>query len=177
MIAVCGPHEANDEEIRLAEVVGEALALAGETLVCGGRGGVMAAACRGAKRGGGTTIGILPGSDAAEANQWVDHAIPTGLGEARNALVVASGAAVIAVGGGFGTLSEIALALKRGKTVVALKSWTLESERLARFGGVGRYLVAGDADEAVTLALEAVPAAGRLAGGSKRVEAPPSSHG
>lgn len=177
MITVCGPHEANDEEIRLAEAVGEALSLAGETLVCGGRGGVMEATCRGAKRGGGTTIGILPGNDVAEANQWVDYAIPTGLGEARNALVVASGAAVIAVGGGFGTLSEIALALKRGKTVVALKSWTLEIDRLARFGGSGRYLMAADAGEAVTLALEAAARAARLPGGSRRIEAPPSSHG
>src|SRR5690606_10122681 len=115
MIAVCGPHEASDNEVHLAEAVGAAIAAAGHALVCGGRGGVMAAACRGARQAGGTTIGILPAYDRSDANPWVEHVICTGLGHARNALVVASGEAVIAVGGGFGTLSEIGLALKMGK--------------------------------------------------------------
>jgi uncharacterized protein (TIGR00725 family) len=86
----------------------------------------MEAACRGAKRAGGTTVGILPGTDRGEANEFVDVAIPTGLGEARNALVVRAADAVIAVGGGYGTLSEIALALKAGQRVVGLGSWDIE---------------------------------------------------
>lgn len=154
MISVCGPNDPTEQELRLAESVGAAVALAGHALVCGGRGGVMAAACRGAKQAGGTTIGILPGYDAGEANDWVDHAICTGLGHARNALVVASGDAVIAIGGGFGTLSEIALALKMGKRVVALSSWDLDAGRVDRFlAGNAAYLVARDADEAIELAI------------------------
>lgn len=86
----------------------------------------MEAACRGAKEGGGTTVGILPGVDRAEANEFVDVAIPTGLGEARNALVVRAADALVAVGGGYGTLSEIALALKAGKRVVCLGGWEIE---------------------------------------------------
>lgn len=131
-VSVCGPHEATAEEVRLAERVGELLARAGVTVVCGGRGGVMAAVCRGAKRAGGTTIGILPGLDPHEANEWVDIPICTGLGEARNAVVVAAGRVVIAVGGGLGTLSEIALALKLGRPVLALRSWPLDPALLAR---------------------------------------------
>jgi uncharacterized protein (TIGR00725 family) len=153
MIAVCGANEATEEERTLAEAVGRAIATAGCALVCGGRGGVMAAACMGAKAAGGTTIGILPGNDRSDANEWVDFAIPTGLGQARNALVVASGDAVIAIGGGFGTLSEIGLALKIGKLVISAGSWELDAERLARFGGAGRYRQVATADEAVALAL------------------------
>jgi uncharacterized protein (TIGR00725 family) len=106
--------------------VGRALGERGVALVCGGLGGVMEAACRGAKGAGGATIGILPGSDRAAANEFVDVAIPTGLGEARNALVVRAADAVIAVGGGYGTLSEIALALKAGKRVVGLDTWDID---------------------------------------------------
>ena len=95
-------------------------------VVCGGLGGVMEAACRGAKQAGGTTVGILPGSDRAAANEFVDVAIPTGMGEARNALVVRAADALIAVGGGYGTLSEIALALKAGKRVVGIGSWAID---------------------------------------------------
>jgi uncharacterized protein (TIGR00725 family) len=94
-------------------------------LVCGGLGGVMEAACRGAKDAGATTLGILPGLSRDEANAWVDVAVPTGMGEARNALVVRAADAIVAVGGEFGTLSEIALALKAGKSVVGLQSWEL----------------------------------------------------
>jgi uncharacterized protein (TIGR00725 family) len=86
----------------------------------------MEAACRGAKGAGGTTVGILPGTERGEANEFVDVALPTGLGEARNALVVRAADALIAVGGGYGTLSEIALALKAGKRVVGLRSWDIE---------------------------------------------------
>jgi uncharacterized protein (TIGR00725 family) len=106
--------------------VGRALAARGAVVVCGGLGGVMEAACRGAKDGGGVTVGILPGTDRAAANPFVDLAIPSGLGEARNALVVRAADALIAVGGGYGTLSEIALALKAGKRVVGLDSWDIE---------------------------------------------------
>lgn len=106
-----------------AEAVGRGLAEHGAILVCGGLGGVMAAACRGAKSAGGLTVGILPGSDRRAANEWVDVAIPTGLGELRNGLIVRAAEALIAVGGGPGTLSEIALALKTGVRVVGLDSW------------------------------------------------------
>jgi len=86
----------------------------------------MEAACRGAKEAGGLTVGILPGSDRSEANPYVDVVLPTGLGEARNALVVGAADVVIAVGGGYGTLSEIALALKAGKRVIGLGTWEIE---------------------------------------------------
>jgi uncharacterized protein (TIGR00725 family) len=102
------------------------LARRGAVVVCGGLGGVMEAVCRGAKGAGGTTIGILPGVDRSQANRFVDVALPTGLGEARNALVARAADALIAVGGGYGTLSEIALALKAGKHVVGLSTWDIE---------------------------------------------------
>lgn len=108
-----------------AEAIGAALASAGAIVVCGGLGGVMAASCRGAKAAGGLTVGILPGDDPSAANQWVDVAIATGLGEARNALVVGSAAVVIAVDGEYGTLSEIALALRAGTPVVGVGTWSL----------------------------------------------------
>ncbi len=171
MIAVCGAGLATPEEERLAEAVGRAIARAGHALVCGGRGGVMAAACRGAKAAGGTTVGILPSYDRDTANPWVEHVICTGLGEARDAVVVASSEVVIAVGGGFGTLAEIALALKLGKTVVSLGSWPLDPGKVERAGdGRARYLTAADAEEAVALALAAIGDERR------RLEAPPSGH-
>ena len=101
----------------------------------------MAAACRGAKEGGGVTIGIIPGYDDRAANPWVDHVICTGIGQARNALVVATGQAVIATGGGSGTLSEIALALRLGRTVILLGGWSamLDGEEgRARLADLGR---------------------------------------
>jgi uncharacterized protein (TIGR00725 family) len=104
--------------------VGRGLGKSGAIVVCGGRGGVMEAACRGAKAGGGTTVGILPGTSRTDANPYVDVAIATGLGELRNGLVVSAADAFVAVGGAFGTLSEVALALQAGKTVVGLK-WDL----------------------------------------------------
>ncbi len=106
--------------------MGRELARAGAVLVCGGGSGVMAAACRGAKAEAGTTLGILPGSDRSAANAWVDVAVATGLGEMRNALVVRAVDAVIAVAGGYGTLSEIALALRDGVPVVGLGTWEIE---------------------------------------------------
>jgi uncharacterized protein (TIGR00725 family) len=104
-----------------AEEVGRLLAERGCTVVCGGRGEVMAAASRGAKSAGGTTIGILPGTSRADANEWIDHVVVTGLGHARNAVVAASGDAVIAVGGSYGTLTEIGFARIFGRPVVILE--------------------------------------------------------
>src|SRR3954454_179617 len=124
-VAVVGAALAKADEERRAEEVGRGLAEAGVIVVCGGLGGVMEAACRGAKTGGGTAVGILPGSSREDANRYVDIAIPTGLGEMRNALVVHAADALVAVGGEFGTLSEIAFALKVGKTVIGLGAWEL----------------------------------------------------
>jgi uncharacterized protein (TIGR00725 family) len=127
-VAVIGSASADAEISALAEEVGREIARQGAILVCGGRGGVMEAACRGAKAAGGTTVGILPGTDRREANAYVDIPIVTGMGEARNAIVVRSADAVIAVSGGHGTLSEIGLALKMGRPVVGLRTWALYRE-------------------------------------------------
>src|SRR3954451_16031106 len=110
----------------MAEEVGAGLASAGAVVVTGGLGGVMEAACRGAKSRRGQTLGILPGVDRADANGWVDVAVATGMGEIRNALVVRSADGLVAIGGGAGTLSEIGLGLKGGKPVVGLASWDIE---------------------------------------------------
>lgn len=151
VIAVVGSGVADEVTAADAEAVGRAVASADATLVCGGLGGVMEAACRGARAAGGRTVGILPGDDRATANPYVDVAIPTGMGEARNALVARAADAVIAVGGEYGTLSEIALALKLGTTVVGLQTWELR-----RDGRVDRgILVADGPTEAVEAALEA----------------------
>lgn len=125
IIAVIGDSACSEEEGRLAETVGELLAGRDALVVCGGLGGVMEAVCRGAKSRGGLTVGILPGADAGTANPWVDISVVTGLGEARNVLVVKSAHAVIAVGGGYGTLSELAYALKNGIPVIGLNTWSL----------------------------------------------------
>jgi uncharacterized protein (TIGR00725 family) len=125
-VAVVGAGDASNAELEAAETVGRELARRGVVVVCGGLGGVMAAACRGAASAGGLTVGILPGADRSAANEWVRVAIPTGLGEVRNALVVRAADAVVAVGGAYGTLSEIALALKRGIPVVGLGTWEID---------------------------------------------------
>ena len=130
-------HEAHAEEI------GRLLAERGVSLVCGGKGEVMAAAARGAKSAGGTTIGILPGESRSDANEWIDHVVVTGIGHARNLAVVASGDAVIAVGGRYGTLAEIGFALTLGRRVVILEpGWDVDGA-----------LRAGSPEEAVDLAL------------------------
>jgi uncharacterized protein (TIGR00725 family) len=148
-VAVCGSGDAPPGDLEAAEAAGRALAERGAVVVCGGLGGTMEAACRGAKAGGGTTLGILPGLDRADANPYVDLAVATGLGEARNALVVRAADALIAVGGEWGTLSEIALALRAGKRVVGLGTW-----ELARGGrAVEGIVAAADAAQAVELAL------------------------
>ena len=127
-----GAGDAAGDELVLAEEVGRLLGARNAVVVCGGLGGVMEAACRGARDSGGSTLGILPGLDRADANPYVEVAVPTGLGEARNALVVRAADALVAIGGGHGTLSEIALALKAGKRVVGLRTWEIEGvERAA----------------------------------------------
>jgi len=125
IIAVIGDSSCSPEEAKLAESVGELLAQQGVTVICGGLGGVMEAVCRGAKSKGGVTVGILPGQDSSMANRWVDIPVVTGIGEARNVAVVKSAQAVIAIGGGYGTLSEIAYALKSNIPVIGLNTWSL----------------------------------------------------
>jgi uncharacterized protein (TIGR00725 family) len=125
IIAVIGNSSCSPEEARLAEAVGEQLAQRGATIICGGLSGVMEAVCRGAKSKGGVTVGVLPGEDASMANSWVDIPIVTGVGYARNMAVVKSAQAVIAIGGGYGTLSEIAYALKSNIAVIGLNTWSL----------------------------------------------------
>ena len=122
-MAVVGPGDASPEELHAAEEIGAGLAAAGAVVVTGGLGGVMEAACRGARSRRGRTVGILPGEDRDAANGWVEIAIATGLGELRNGLVVRAADAVVAVGGGHGTLSEVALALKLGRPVVGVGTW------------------------------------------------------
>jgi len=124
-VSVIGGGRCSQQEARIAEEVGAELARRGVTLVCGGLSGVMEAACRGSRSEGGTTIGIIPGSRREEANPYVDIPIVTTLGEARNIIVVCSGQAVIAIGGEYGTLSEIAHALRNGIPVVGLNTWSL----------------------------------------------------
>jgi uncharacterized protein (TIGR00725 family) len=124
-IAVVGPSAATPAEHQLGEEVGRLIAEAGAVLVCGGLGGLMEAAASGCARAGGRSVGILPGNTREEANPYLTVAVATGMGEARNAIVVRSADAVIAVAGEFGTLSEIALALKMGKPVVGLGTWEL----------------------------------------------------
>ena len=130
IISVIGGGEPTPDELALAEEVGRELGGRGITVACGGLGGVMAAVCRGSKSAGGTTIGILPGSTPEQANSWVDIPICTGLGYARNVIVVKTGRAVIAVGGAYGTLSEIGHALGDGIPVIGLQTWGL-----SRHGG------------------------------------------
>ena len=143
-VAVVGPGDgAAAAVLDVAEEVGARLASRGAVVVCGGLGGIMAAACHGAREAGGTTLGLLPGSDRSAANAWVSIAVATGLGELRNGLVIRAADAVIAVGGGYGTLSEIAFALKAGKAVVGLGGWEIPG-----------VLVASDPAAAVALALD-----------------------
>ena len=125
-IGVVGPGDASSEELWRAEEVGAGLASLGAVVVTGGLGGVMEAACRGARSRRGRTLGILPGEDRAEANGWVEIAVATGLGELRNGLVVRASDGLVAIGGGHGTLSEIALALKLGRAVVGLGTWAVQ---------------------------------------------------
>ncbi len=154
IISVIGDSIAPDHIAELAEQVGHELGSRGVILVCGGLTGVMEAACKGAKATGGTTIGILPGSDPSEANPWVDVPICTGLGYARNIIVVRTGRAVIAVGGAYGTLSEIAHAKVDGIPVIGLQTWSLSREG-RDVHGFEHFTLATDAVDAVEKALSA----------------------
>lgn len=148
-IAVCGGDPCPPELAELAEEVGRRLALAGAVVVCGGGGGVMEAASRGAAGEGGVVVGILPTADRSYANPHLTVAIPTGLGEVRNTLVVRAADALVAVGGEFGTLSEMAFALKTGVPVVGLRTWELAKEGRQ----VDAFVRAATAEEAVAAAL------------------------
>jgi len=143
-IAVVGAGEASPADLAFAEEVGAGLADLGAVVVTGGLGGVMEAACRGARSRRGHTLGILPGDDRDDANGWVEIAVATGMGELRNGLVVRASDALVAIGGGHGTLSEVALALKLGRPVVGLGTWAVHGvedvstpaeaiDRIARF--------------------------------------------
>jgi uncharacterized protein (TIGR00725 family) len=157
-IGVVGAGDAPPGLTATAEAVGAEIAKAGAVVVCGGLDGVMAAACRGATMAGGTTIGILPGANRVEANEWVSIAIPTGLGEARNVLVVRASDALIAIGGEYGTLSEVAFGLKLGLPVVGIATWGLHRHDGTRDSGV---IEAGDPTSAVSLAMELARHQGR----------------
>ena len=151
VIGVIGENNPPADVAALAEAVGAEIAASGAVLVCGGLGGVMAAACRGARARGGITIGILPSTRREDANPHVTYAIPTGLGHARNILVARTAQAIIAVGGRFGTLSEIAFAKIEGIPVIGLQTWELKREGM-REDPIQR---ARDPKEAVTMALVA----------------------
>jgi hypothetical protein len=157
-VSVIGAGKASAEEMALAEALGRALGEAGAVVVTGGLGGVMEAASRGCAQTGGTTVGLLPGNDPSSANPWVGLPLPTGMGEARNALVVRAGEAVVAVGGEWGTLSEIALARAMGREVLLLgplaadlplaraqdpraaAAWALAEARAKRLAGATKLL-------------------------------------
>lgn len=128
IIGVIGAANASEKEKRTSEEVGVLIAKGNCFLLCGGMGGVMEAACRGAKSAGGTTIGVLPGPERSSANRFIDIPIVTGMGEARNVIVAKSSHSVIAIGGSFGTLSEISFALKSGIPVIGLDTWDVSEE-------------------------------------------------
>ena len=128
---VAGTGDATPELVSAAEAVGRALAQRGAIVVCGGLSGVMEAACRGAREAAGLTVGILPGLEREAGNPHLTVALPTGLGELRNGLLVRAADAVIAVGGGYGTLSEVALALKQGTPVIGLQTWQIDGMQVA----------------------------------------------
>jgi len=128
-IAVIGGGQCTKEEARMAEEVGQEIARRGVILVCGGMGGIMESACKGASSEGGVTIGILPGDNRQAANPYVQIPIVTGIGYARNVTVVKSSQAVIAVGGSYGTLSEISYALQSGIPVIGLNTWSLSKNK------------------------------------------------
>jgi uncharacterized protein (TIGR00725 family) len=130
-VAVVGARDPTLEQATAAEVVGAELARAAAIVITGGGGGIMAAASRGAAQAGGTVLGILPGSDRRAANEWVGVALPTGMGELRNGLIVRAADAVVAVGGAYGTLSEIALALAAHVPVLGFDTWSIPGVEIA----------------------------------------------
>ncbi len=149
-VAVCGSSIGTEEELARAEEVGRLLAEARAIVLCGGLGGVMDAAAGGAKAAGGTSVGLLPGEDREGASDHLTVALPTGMGETRNALIIRAADAVIAIGGEWGTLSEIAFAMRTGKRVVGLGTWELSKSGRSADG----ILSATTPEEAVRLALE-----------------------
>ena len=151
-ISVIGASKCSAKEARLAEEVGRELARRGAVVICGGLTGVMEAACRGARAEGGITVGILPGTSRNDANQYVTIPIVTGIGYARNSIVARSGQAVIAIGGKYGTLSEIAYALQDKIPVIGLGTWDLASGKKKD----GPIIIARDAPDAVNKALESI---------------------
>jgi len=151
-IGVIGANECNQKIYNIAERVGNLIAEKSAVLVCGGRGGVMEAAAKGARKSKGKTIGILPGLNRNEANDYIDYPIATGIGQARNLVVVLNSDAIIAVGGEYGTLSEIALALKHGISVVAVGSWALE--KICDDKDTNNFFPVNTAEEAVQRAFE-----------------------
>ncbi|GAA2751256.1 TIGR00725 family protein [Kitasatospora cinereorecta] len=155
-VAVVGPGDAGPEQCAAAEAVGRLLAGRGAVVVCGGLGGVMAAAARGARDGGGMSVGLLPGRDRSAGNPYLTLALPTGMGQLRNGLVVAAADAVIAVGGSWGTLSEIALALRAGLPVIALGGWRVDGPQPQRPSGSPGPAPADTPEAAVAAALAAV---------------------
>ena len=152
MIAVIGGDAPPQAALPLAEDAGREIARRGHVLVCGGRGGVMEAACRGAREAGGHTIGILSGPDRSDANAYVEFPIVTNLGYARNAVVALTADALIAIDGSYGTLSEIALALVHGKPVVGLGTWRVSDAARVEDRGI---MHVHDPVEAVERAIEA----------------------
>lgn len=141
-VAVCGQSQPDAAHMEAAASVGKLLAQAGAIVLCGGLGGVMEAASRGASEAGGTVVGILPGEDRRQANPHVTVALATGLGQGRNAVIATAADSMIAIGGGWGTLSEMALARRLGRRVIGLGSWPVDGIQPA-----------GSPEEAVALAL------------------------
>ena len=155
-ISVIGSNKCSPKDAEAAEELGAELARRGATLICGGLGGIMTAACKGARSAGGTTVGILPGSRREDANPYVDIPIVTTMGEARNVVVACSGQAVIAICGEFGTLSEIAYALRNNIPVIGLNTWSL-----SKGGQVDdSIIVAHSPKDAVDKALAAIEGKG-----------------
>jgi uncharacterized protein (TIGR00725 family) len=151
-VAVCGPSQCTEAEAAQARRVGELLAARGATVLCGGGGGVMGAVAAGARAGGGLVIGVLPGADRDGASPDLSATVVTNMGQARNTILVQSADAVIAIGGSWGTLSEVALAMRRGAVrVVSLGGWRLLD---ADGNPVPGLAVAGSAEDAVALALD-----------------------
>lgn len=146
IIGVIGASEAEAKDLNIAYEVGREIALEGYILLCGGMGGIMEAACKGAKLNNGSTIGILPGESPSEGNKYVDFPVVTGLSHARNIIIVRSSHVIIAIGGEFGTLSEIAFALKLKKQVIGINTWNV-SESIIK---------ADTAKEAVAKAVELI---------------------
>ena len=168
-VAVVGPGEASDAERELAFDVGRLLAERGAVVVTGGLGGVMAAAAQGCSEAGGTAVALLPGSDRSEANPYSSVVLPTGLGELRNGLIVRGADAVIAVGGSWGTLSEIALARRADVPVVCLGEWAIESPS----GSDLPLQVVGSPAEAISFVVQSSGNAKAPSPAQPRIRTPP----